>query len=154
MDNLMKNKILIPQNSEIEALLFQRGEDINTVGLRDLKRYYSLLNYYLLELCLTTNEANLICEALKDYRFEEDPDRASGVWKQIDTAIQRDHLDHRWSVNSTFVSKIKVMHHLQAVALIDSVERYWVKERSNFPHESAETKLLHAGLIKCCDSAL
>jgi hypothetical protein len=154
MDKLMKNKILIPQDSETEAMLLQRGEDTGTVGLRDLRRYYSLLNYHLLELCLTTNEANLICEALKDYRLEEDPDRASGIWKQINTAIQRDQLAHKWSVNSTFISKIKVINHLQAIALVDSVERYWVKERSNFPHKSAEIKLLHAGLIKCCDSAL
>jgi hypothetical protein len=154
MNKLMKNKKLITKGSEIEAMLLQRGKDTIAVGLRDLRRYYSLLNHHILELCLTTNEANLICEALKDYRLEEDPNQASGIWKQINTAIQRDQLDRKWSVNSAFISKIKAINHLQAVALIDSVERYWVKERSNFSHKSAETKLSHIGLIKCCDSAL
>jgi hypothetical protein len=154
MEKLMKSKILISQDPELEALLVQRGEDISTVGLRDLKRYYALLNYHLLELRLTSNEANLICEALKDYRFEDDLDRAISIWKRIDTAIQQEQLDRKWSINSTFISKIKTINHLQAVALIDAVERYWVKERSSHPHKLAETKLLHVDLIKCCDSAL
>jgi hypothetical protein len=154
MEKLMKSKILISQDPELEALLVQRGEDISRVGLRDLKRYYALLNYHLLELRLTSNEANLICEALKDYRFEDDLDRAISIWKRIDTAIQQEKLDRKWSINSTFMSKIKTINHLQAVALIDAVEQYWVKERSSHPHKSAETKLLHVDLIKCCDSAL
>jgi hypothetical protein len=154
MEKMMKNKILISQDSELEALLFQRGEDISTIGLRDLNRYYALLNHHLLELCLTTNEANLICEALKDYRFEEDPDRAISIWNQIDTAIQQDRLDLKWSVNSTLIGKIKAINHLQAVALVDAVERYWLEERSDRSHKSSENKLFQTDLIKCCDSAL
>ncbi|WP_146138457.1 hypothetical protein [Chamaesiphon polymorphus] len=150
----MKNKIPLSQDSRLEALLLQRGEDIGTVGLRDLNRYYALLNHHLLELCLTSNEANLICEALKNYRFEEDPDRAIAIWKQIDTAIQQDRLDLKWSVNSTLIGKLKVINHLQAVAIVDAVERYWIEERSDRPHKSSENKLFQTDLIKCCDSAL
>ncbi|PSB50745.1 hypothetical protein C7B77_22400 [Chamaesiphon polymorphus CCALA 037] len=154
MEKPMKNKIPLSQDSRLEALLLQRGEDIGTVGLRDLNRYYALLNHHLLELCLTSNEANLICEALKNYRFEEDPDRAIAIWKQIDTAIQQDRLDLKWSVNSTLIGKLKVINHLQAVAIVDAVERYWIEERSDRPHKSSENKLFQTDLIKCCDSAL
>jgi hypothetical protein len=150
----MESKTLISQDSKLKAALLQRGENTSAVGLRDLKRYYALLNYHLLELSLTLGEANLICEALKDYWFEDDSEQARAIWKRVNDAIQRDHLDQKWSVNDkAFIDKLQALTHLQAVALVDAVERYWVREQSN-PHESLETKLSRVDLIKCCDSAL
>jgi len=150
----MESKTLISQESELKAALKQRGENVSTVGLRDLKRYYVLLNHHLLELSVTVNEANLTCEALKNYRFEDDPEQARTLWKRVDNAIQQEHLDQKWSVNSkTFIRKLQSLTNLQAVALVDAVERYWVREQSN-PHEPLETKLSRLDLIKCCDLAL
>lgn len=149
----MESKTLISQDMKLEAALLQRGEKASKVGLRDLKRYYALLNHYLLELSLTVNEASLVCEALKDYRFEDDPEQARTFWKRVDASIQRDHLDQKWSVNSAFIRKIQGLTNLQAVALVDAVERYWIREQSN-PHEPLETKLSRVDLIKCCDFAL
>jgi|GEM_PF-6036014 len=105
----MESKTLISQDSEIKALLLQRGENVGKVELRDSKRYYFLLNHHLLELSLTIDEANLICEALKDYQFEDDPEQARTLWKQVQSAIQQDQLDQKWSVNSkTFIRKLQV----------------------------------------------
>jgi hypothetical protein len=151
---MMESKTLISQDSRLKAALLRRGVNTSTVGLRDLKRYYALLNYHLLELSLTANEANLVCETLKDYQFEDDPEQARTIWKQINDAIQQDHLDQKRSVNrEAFIRKLQALTHLQAVALVDAVERYWVEEPSN-PHESLETKLSRVDLIKCCDFAL
>ena len=149
----MKLKITIPPDYEIEKLLLQRGDNPSIVGLRDLRRYYSLLNYHLLELNLTTNEANLICEALKNYHLEEDPERGRVIWKQINNAIQKEQLDRQWKVNSAFIGKIKALTHFQSFALVDAVERYWVWEQSS-PDDSIQTKLSRVDLHNCCNSAL
>lgn len=149
----MKLKITKPPDYEIEKLLLQRGDNPSIVGLRDLRRYYSLLNHHLLELNLTTDEANLICEALKDYRLEEDPERGRVIWKQIDRAIQKEQLDRKWKVNSAFIGKIEALTHFQSFALVDAVERYWIWEQSS-PDEPMQTKLSRVDLHNCCNSAL
>jgi hypothetical protein len=149
----MESKTLISQESQLKSALLQRGGDIGAVGLRDLKRYYALLNYHLLDLSLTADEANLICEALKDYRFEGDPEQVRAIGKRVDNAIQQDHLDQKWSVNETFIRKLQSLTQLQAIALIDAVERYWVRDQAN-PDEPLETRLSRVDLIKCCDFAL
>jgi hypothetical protein len=149
----MKLKIIIPPDYEIEKLLLQRGDNPSIVGLRDLRRYYSLLNHHLLELNLTTDEANLICEALKNYHLEEDPERGRVIWKQIDRAIQKDQLDRQWKVNSAFIGKIEALTHFQSFALVDAVERYWIWEQSS-PDEPIQTKLSRVDLHNCCNSAL
>lgn len=150
----MKSKTLISQDAQIQAALLQRGEDTNAIELRDLKRYYALLNYHLIEIYLTQGECQLVCEALKDYRIEDDPDRARTIWKQVHAAVLRDNLDRKWNVNrEKFHSKIQDLNQLQAVALVDAVERYWVRAQSQ-PQESLQARLLSVDLVKCCDSAL
>jgi hypothetical protein len=150
----MKNKILVPQDSKLEAALLERGEDAIAIALRDLKRYHVLLNYHLLELTLSPNEVHLVCEALKDYRVEDDSEQARVIWKQVAAAMQRDQLDQKWKIDgNAFIRKLQALNHLQFIALVDAVERFWIREKSNL-HESKETKLSRIGLIKCCDSAL
>lgn len=151
---MMKSKTLISQDLELKAALLERGEDISTIELRDLKRYYALLNYHLLELSLPSSEVNLICEALKDYRVEDDSEQARVIWKQVDAAIQRDRLDQKWGIDSkAFIRKLQALTHLQLASLVDAVERYWLRDKSN-PLEPQEKRLSGVGLIKCCDFAL
>ena len=150
----MESTTLNPQELKFKAALLQRGEDTVAVGLRDLKRYYTLLNHHLLELFMTAGEANLICEALKAYRFDDDPEQARTVWKQVDAAIQQNQLDQKWRVHrGNLIRKLQALQDLQVIALVDAVERYWAREQE-YPHESLETRLLQVDLIKCCDFAL
>ena len=150
----MESKTLTSQNPKLKAALLLRGADTSAVGWRDLNRYYALLNYHLLELSLTAGEASLICEVFQDYQFEVDPEQARTLWKQADNAIQRDRLDQKWSVNREALTfKLQGLSHLQGVALVDAVERYWVREQAN-PDEPLETRLARVDLIKCCDFAL
>ena len=149
----MESKTLISQDAQLKAALLLRGDNTSAVGLRDLKRYYALLSYHLLELSLTASEASLICEALKNYRVEDDSEQARVIWKRVEAAIQQDQLDQKWGVDGkAFVRKLQTLNHLQFVALVDAVERYWVRAQSG--HESLEAKLSGVGLIKCCDFAL
>jgi hypothetical protein len=151
---LMENLTLTSQDSELKAALLQRGQDASAVGLRDLKRYYALLNHHLLETSWTENEAQLICEALRDYQFEDDLEQARMIWKQVHTAVRQDHLDQKWNVNrETFHTKIQALNHLEAVALVDAVERYWIREQLH-PQESPQTRLMHVNFVKCCDFSL
>jgi hypothetical protein len=150
----MKNKTPIPQDLELQAALLERGDNPKIIESRDLKRYYALLNYHLLEITLSSSEVNLICEALKDYKIEHDSERARVIWKQIDEAIQRNQLDQKWGVDSKIlIRQLQTLNHLQFIALVDSVERYWVREKVS-PDESIETRLSRVGLINCCDFAL
>jgi hypothetical protein len=153
----MNTKSLISQDSELKTALLQRGENVSEVGLRDLKRYYALLNHDLLELALTPDEARLICEVLKDYRFEDDPAQARMIWQQIDKKLQSQPLDPQGIVNGAkhenLIRKLQALTHLGSVALVDAVERYWARERTN-PGEPLQTRLLRVDLIKCCDFAV
>lgn len=150
----MESKTLIAQDSNLTGALLQRGADPGTVGLRDLKRYYALLNHHLLETSWTEGEAQLICEALKNYRLEDDPEQARTIWQQFHAAVHWDNLDQKWSVNrERFHTKVQALNQLEAVALVDAVGRYWVRELSH-PQESPQTRLMRVDLIKCCDSAL
>ena len=150
----MESKMLDFQEPALSIALLQRGEDSRAVELRDLGRYYALLNYHLLETTWTESEAHLICEALKDYQFEDDLERARTVWKQIHNAVHRDHLDQKWSINrERFHRKVQDLNELEAIALVDAVERYWVRAKSE-PQESLSARLMSIGLIKCCDFAL
>jgi hypothetical protein len=150
----MTSKTLISQEGKLKAALRQRGSHASAVGLRDLKRYYTLLNYHLLELAFSADEASLICEVLADYQFEADAEQARTIWQRVDDAIQLEQLNPKWRVNGEcLIRKLQGLNHLQAIALVDAVERYWVREESN-PHESLETKLSRVDLIKCCDFAL
>jgi hypothetical protein len=150
----MKSKILVSQNPELQAALLERGENPIAIELRDLKRYYSLLNYHLLELTLCPSEVHLVCDALKDYRVEDDSEQARVVWKQVAAAMQRDQLDQKWKIDgSALIRKLQALNHLQFIALVDAVERFWIREKSNL-HETKEAKLSRIGLIRCCDSAL
>jgi hypothetical protein len=150
----MKNKTLISQDAQLNAALLQRGDHADAVGLRDLKRYYALLNYHLLELSLTATEANLICEALNNHHFEDDSEQSRTIWRRVDDAIRQDQLTQKWIVNhETLIRKLQDLSHLQAVALADAVERYWLRAQS-LPHEPPETRLARVDLVKCCDFAL
>ncbi|MEG4805677.1 hypothetical protein QUB63_34515 [Microcoleus sp. ARI1-B5] len=149
----MDSQTLFSQDAKLKAALLQRGENSSKVGLRDLKRYYALLNHQLLEFSLTAAEASLVCEALKDYQLKDDPEQARTICQQVVRAVQQYHLEQKRSVNETFICKLEAQSDLQAVALIDAVERYWERTQTN-PNESLETKLLKVDLIKCCDFAL
>jgi hypothetical protein len=128
----MEDTTLISQDSQLKAALLQRGENTSAIGFRDLKRYYALLNYHLLEISLTASEASFLCDVLKDYRLEHDPEQAKTIWKQVKQGIQQDHLDQKWSVNGEgFIHKLQALTHLQLIALVDAVERYWIRELSS-----------------------
>jgi hypothetical protein len=74
-------------------MLLKHGGNTSAFELRDLRRYYALFECHLIELSLTPDEASLICEALQNYRLEDEPDRGRVIWKHIDRAIQLQHLD-------------------------------------------------------------
>ncbi|HTL89415.1 MAG TPA: hypothetical protein VL134_08430 [Leptolyngbya sp.] len=150
----MEANALYFQDAQLKVKLLQRGEDMSKVGLRDLKRYYALLNYHLLELPLTVGEANLLCHALKDYQFETDPRQGRAIWQRVDAAIQPDQMDQKGQVNiEALIRKLQRLNHLQLMALVDAIERYWRRAQSA-ADESIETRLSRVHLIKCCDFAL
>lgn len=150
----MTSKTLFSQDSRLKESLLQRGDTLSAVALRDLKRYYALLNQCLAEISFTEGQACLLCNALKDYGLENNSEQVKAIWQRVAQAIERDQLNPKWGVSGeSLIRKLQAFNSLQAVALIDAVEQYWIREQS-YPNEALETRLLRVDLIKCCDFAL
>jgi len=150
----MTSNSTILHDSQLKKALLQRGVDVSVVGLRDLKRYYALLKQSLSELSFSINEAGLICDALKDYKLEDNLDRVETILPQIHAAIQRNHLDQKWTVNSEILAnKLKALSPCQTLALVDAAEQFWIRRQSS-PNETIQEILLEVGLLHCCDFAL
>jgi hypothetical protein len=81
-------------------------------------------------------------------------ERIETVLPQIDAAIQRNHLDQKWRINSeVLANKLKAMSPCQTLALVDASEQFWMKQRTN-PNEKIQEILLQVDLLHCCDFAL
>lgn len=150
----MTSNSAILHDSQLKKALLQRGGDVSAIGLRDLKRYYALLKQSLSDLSFSIDEAGLICDALKDYNLEDNLERIETVLPQIHDAIQRNHLDRKWRVNSEILAnKLKALSPCQTLALMDATEQFWVRRQSS-PNEKIQEILLEVDLLHCCDFAL
>ncbi|MEA5505108.1 hypothetical protein VB735_18745 [Halotia wernerae UHCC 0503] len=150
----MTSNSAILHDSQLKSALLQRGFDVSVIGFRDLKRYYALLKQSLSKLSFSIDEAGLICDALKDYNLENNLDRIETVLPQIHDAIQRNHLDHKWTINSeVLANKLKALSPCQTLALVDATEQFWVRQQSS-PNEKIQEILLQVDLLHCCDFAL
>lgn len=101
-----------------------RGDNRSAVINRDIERLYTLYKKALKEVPLSDNEACLIVDALNGSLM--DAYSARMLWASIEDAINLDGLATKWEVDgSTLVEKLKKLTDIQALALVDAVERFW-----------------------------
>jgi len=151
----MESTTLTAHDVELKAALHQRGESTGTVGLRDLKRYYTLLKRCLETLYFSEGEAALICDALKDYQLDKNINQIGLIWADLEDSIQINQLDKKWGVNGQeLIHKCQSLTPCQVFAVADAVEKFWFKRESN-PQEKLSEALLGVALVReCCDYAL
>jgi hypothetical protein len=113
------------RDAKVKSSLVNRGRP-GAIAKRDLTRFYLLLNHALETVELTPEEAMLLCDALNGLRFDFNIDPSRSLFSEIQDAIETDDLANKWQVDgSGLLMKIKSCSTLQAVAIIDAIERFW-----------------------------
>lgn len=116
----------------------------STVINRDLDRLYTLYRRALAQVGLTTREALLIADALNGILM--DVTTVPLFWVQVQDTIILERLDKKWQVDGqALVEKLRNLNEIQALAIIDAVERFWAQDQS----EDAESRVRK--LFRCVD---
>lgn len=142
----MNGKITI-SDPAVQQQLQARADIIRSVGKpgafssegisRDLSRYYALLQRTLRSVDLTSGEAHLICDALNGCWMREvggigHPSAKSVLELEVSDAMRLNGLAEKWEVSpGPLMAKLTIMSELQAVAVLDAVERFWQMEQAS-----------------------
>ncbi len=124
-------------NPGIESKLSARGDNLSGTINRDLERYYALLDRALHSVPLTEQEAWFLLDLLNGTFC--DVSTAEMLWAEAQDGIEFESMDQKWAVDGAeLVKKLQGLNALQALALVDAVERFW--ERHNF--ESVDNSIV------------
>lgn len=116
----------------------------STIINRDLDRLYTLYRRALAQVGLTTREALLIADALNGILMNVTT--VPLFWAQVQDAITLEHLDRKWQVDGqALVEKLRNLNEIQALAIIDAAERFWVQSQG----EDVENQVRE--LFRCVD---
>lgn len=111
--------------SPLREELDLRGSNRSSVINRDLERLYALYHRAIREVPIVEAEAYLICDSLNGSLL--DANTAQALWAGIADSIRLDGLDVKWQVDGpALVEKLRGLNALQAMALVDAAERFWV----------------------------
>ncbi len=117
------------QDATLTAIT-ERGDNRSEIVNRDLQRLYDLYRRALGEIQLTEAEALLICDALNGTIHASSVPARMVLYAQVDDAIRIYGLDRKWIVDgNALLEKIHDMSEVQALAIIDAVERFWTPAR-------------------------
>jgi hypothetical protein len=124
------------QNNRIEfrsaelkqAIATRTDGSIGAIAERDLSRYYLLLAHELKRIKLSSNEAMFFCDLLNGTLSDFHINPANMLLIEAQDGIDMDKLDQKWELDKEpFLAKISGFNILQAAAIIDGVERFWVR---------------------------
>lgn len=111
----------------LERLVSERVDDLHpptTVVNVVADRYLNLLNQHRPQ--LTADEWMLVFDAQNGALQDETAATLGQVWRNIASAIQHDGLAEKWAVDeAALLKKLKALHYVEAVALVDTAERFW-----------------------------
>lgn len=121
-------------DDELLMAVESRGTNRSEVIRRDLSRLYRLYERALLQVDLSVQEALLIVDALiSAYSTADD---AAMLWADVEDAIRLDRLDQKFGVDGEkLVEKLRGLSEIQAMALIDAAERFWIQKGDKPPEE-------------------
>lgn len=96
----------------LDAELAARGDSMNEIALRDLRRYYAALATALEEAQLTEPEWNFL-------RY---------LWAELNDADEA--LAEKWGVNrGALALRIRALPAFTRLAIVDAVDRWWRAQR-------------------------
>jgi hypothetical protein len=102
---------------------------------RDLERYYRLISHELAALDLTVREASLICDALNGVWLMDEAEAGEAsimlAWAEVSDAVRwGDAASHHGLTDEEahdLIERLREMTPGQRYALVDAVERWWVR---------------------------
>ncbi len=103
------------------------GASLGRVAHQCIERYLALLAAELRRVDLSEAEAMLLLDRLNGVLHETPESIPTMLWAGVDDSIARDGLDRTWGVDGpALVAKLRALSPVQAVAVVDACERYWV----------------------------
>jgi hypothetical protein len=137
------------KNAQLAQKLKERHDSVSEAAKVALYRYFHLLEDAVRRLGLTKQEASLIADALNGWWVNAEPPSLirAGLYMTVLDAIELNQLDKKWGVNgSEILEKLKALSELEAIALVDAIQRFWYEPDSSDISDVSE-KLKKVGLI-------
>lgn len=109
--------------AQLVARDYEHESHRNEVARRDLTRYYQGLEAALATVDLTEAEASALCDANNGTIFEHWS--VSLLWANV---ADTPELGAKWGIDTdALIRKIRSWDHFQTLAVVDAIERFWVK---------------------------
>lgn len=123
----------------LEDKLKERNpEHPGEMARRDLNRFYALIDYGLLNIDITVEEACMICEALNgtlfDYRASVIDTLRIGIADYFNYNPYDSLGNNRSTEVVTLVEKISKYDMIQCAAIVDASERFWMQSEEGNDH--------------------
>lgn len=142
----MKQVVFRPDASLLKQIQARVNNEYTTehqVASRDLKRYYSIIQYSLWEIELTENEVRLIIDSTNGTLFDNFTIRL--IVANIEDGIYIERLDLKHNVDGVkLLSKLKNASIGYYYSLVDAIEKYWAINDGKDDKE----KFIDLGLIR------
>ena len=122
-----QNRIEFRSKQLKQAIATRTDGSIGAIAERDLTRYYLLLAHELKRLKLSSNEAMFFCDLLNGTLSDFHINPANMLLIDALDGIDMDKLDQKWELDKGLLAKISEFNILQAAAIIDGVERFWMR---------------------------
>lgn len=114
--------VALRASGALESELSSRGDSMNAVALRDLRRYYTSIEDTLCEFHLSEDEWRFLRDILNGTLLDERT--AQYLWSEVEDADPE--TAEKWHVNqSDLVGRIRYAPAFTRLAIVDSVERWW-----------------------------
>lgn len=106
----------------LEQALSARGDSLNAVALRDLRRYYDALAIAERELGLSQAEWNY----LRDITNGTYLDEFIVTMLPVEIEDADPECGEKWGVNPTdLAGRMRTLSHFHLLAIVDAIERWW-----------------------------
>ena len=112
--------------------MISRG-NLQNIAERDLRRLYDAYKQVLKRVCLSVDEAEIICEVVKNKFYSAASVR--NLRKDVEDYVvaNTDENPYLSSVCKDLLPKLKSLSSFERLAIVDAAERYWetIKEQKN-----------------------
>jgi hypothetical protein len=117
------------------------------VVMRELGRYYHILEHNLASVCLEPSEACLLIDVTNGWAIDA-PDSALHLWMEVEDAIALDGAAEKWGLDdaqaTALVAKVRAFTPAQTLAVVDACERAWLGPMD----VPLDTRLRAVGLLR------
>ena len=115
------------------------------VAVRDLERYYRLVDRTLQSVIFSNAEASAIVDACNGTIWDTFS-LFDGLALSIEDAISLEQIDVKWGIDGErLLAKVRALEPVQHLAIVDAIERFWIAGHGT----DREDILRQVGLVRC-----